>query len=884
MPKTYLNSKSVLNNQLSEINPMIRIKLLICLLMITFFLPTAVLANDTMLPFGKDLALNIEVFRKIIEDEYVPFLYLDGTELIKDDWKELPESKKQSNIKRAVDQYTKSMKKKLVALAESQNKPGVEAFIHYLYGRSIMDDELDGHEEKAFDEFKNAIIKLTISGNHENEIGIQPRVLYKQIHKSVLSLETLERLEKLSNKLKESDEPQGEVRFKEFRQLLTFFRTMYRKVKGQFLERSTNGQIEKLLKRYQQRTNDAEAWANKFLTDDYFMKSPYYQDGLALVKNYQINSLYYKDEYKKAFDICSEFIIAFPKNENFLKNVKLLKVLEKELNTDTYKNLEKRQWSAIVICCPIVSMCLGLLLLYIARKWPEINIFSKSKQSESSKKLLKLPNVKFPEDLQCKIRYDGKILFFKGIMSKEEKNKLLNLSQEDLSYKNAIEVLFEKSQPNGSAEERLGSLCLHYNDPLMYILNPQKSISNFNNLVAKWPCLFNNLKIIRVIRLFRNRLFELSFYAFIFMFVLHFLFALLDNNLYFNQGGILSGILDIASGDFEKISKTFLTWPMGHSLPQKEYFFNDYYGLGVNSIINPLICILIFIVYRNFGDIWQRLFEEKILEFKSEQFIDEFFNYVERIFNRRWYFWACFLVSLLTAFWMWHSVYNQPYRDSYLDFGEGIVPIYHLLYLALTWYIMLMFAFKTVAAATLIKRLFIDYVDQNKVELNLKPMHMDGCSGLSYFGGYMIKVQIVLFLITLSVSARTILDFIMVDTPIHALPPNFIGFAIYAVFTPLMSILPLYYIRKAIMSSKKKVLKKYEDEITLQQSELMQAFPAKNPDTKKLDYLVKLTTMSSLIKNIPNLPLDYKFLSGYVSSLAIPFFLQVHQLIKIFSA
>ena len=148
----------------------------------------------------------------------------------------------------------------------------------------------------------------------------------------------------------------------------------------------------------------------------------------------------------------------------------------------------------------------------------------------------------------------------------------------------------------------------------------------------------------------------------------------------------------------------------------------------------------------------------------------------------------------------------------------------------------------------------------------------------------MIKVQIVLFLITLSVSARTILDFIMVDTPIHALPPNFIGFAIYAVFTPLMSILPLYYIRKAIMSSKKKVLKKYEDEITLQQTELMRAFPAKNPDTKKLDYLVKLTTMSSLIKNIPNLPLDYKFLSGYVSSLAIPFFLQVHQLIKIFSA
>jgi hypothetical protein len=74
---------------------------------------------------------------------------------------------------------------------------------------------------------------------------------------------------------------------------------------------------------------------------------------------------------------------------------------------------------------------------------------------ETSEKLEKLPeNVKFPEDLKNKIRYDksNQRFTFKGIMAQEEKEKLLTLPTETLSdnsYEKAIEALFAKSN-NGS--------------------------------------------------------------------------------------------------------------------------------------------------------------------------------------------------------------------------------------------------------------------------------------------------------------------------------------------------------------------------------------------------------------------------------------------------
>jgi hypothetical protein len=68
--------------------------------------------------------------------------------------------------------------------------------------------------------------------------------------------------------------------------------------------------------------------------------------------------------------------------------------------------------------------------------------------NETSERLENLPQgVEFPNSLKDKISYDTerKVLIFEGVMSVDEKDKLLILSQ-DKRYKEVVEVLFQRSQ------------------------------------------------------------------------------------------------------------------------------------------------------------------------------------------------------------------------------------------------------------------------------------------------------------------------------------------------------------------------------------------------------------------------------------------------------
>jgi uncharacterized protein len=70
-------------------------------------------------------------------------------------------------------------------------------------------------------------------------------------------------------------------------------------------------------------------------------------------------------------------------------------------------------------------------------------------QLEVSQPLATLPaKITFPNDLKSKIRYDEplKLLFFQGVMSELDKERLLKLALSDANYQTAIEGLAQKSQ------------------------------------------------------------------------------------------------------------------------------------------------------------------------------------------------------------------------------------------------------------------------------------------------------------------------------------------------------------------------------------------------------------------------------------------------------
>lgn len=104
-------------------------------------------------------------------------------------------------------------------------------------------------------------------------------------------------------------------------------------------------------------------------------------------------------------------------------------------------------------------------------------------QSETSERLENLPSgVKFTDYLKRKISYDAdsKLLVLKGVMSKEEKKRLLELSQDD-TYNRSIKALYKKSRSNKTknlAEENLykaGLLFLEEKD-LFFPVGEERSI------------------------------------------------------------------------------------------------------------------------------------------------------------------------------------------------------------------------------------------------------------------------------------------------------------------------------------------------------------------------------------------------------------------------
>lgn len=87
--------------------------------------------------------------------------------------------------------------------------------------------------------------------------------------------------------------------------------------------------------------------------------------------------------------------------------------------------------------------------------WPQDTFFAQGNAMlinniDPSEKLENLPEgIQFPDSIKNKISYDAdkRLLIFKGIMSKEEKNLLLALSQ-DVWYKRAIKSLFGRARNN----------------------------------------------------------------------------------------------------------------------------------------------------------------------------------------------------------------------------------------------------------------------------------------------------------------------------------------------------------------------------------------------------------------------------------------------------
>ncbi len=114
------------------------------------------------------------------------------------------------------------------------------------------------------------------------------------------------------------------------------------------------------------------------------------------------------------------------------------------------------------------------------------------------------------------------------------------------------------------------------------------------------------------------------------------------------------GVLEHLAYSWERAVQTFLVWPTSHDPRYAEYFFNDYYGTLVNGIVNPLIIVVIFKIYRALAGTWQQLLDEgamvlrrtdegALIAARARPYIGatvsyplDINGYLFRLFNRQW--------------------------------------------------------------------------------------------------------------------------------------------------------------------------------------------------------------------------------------------------------
>ena len=224
---------------------------------------------------------------------------------------------------------------------------------------------------------------------------------------------------------------------------------------------------------------------------------------------------------------------------------------------------------------------------------------------------------------------------------------------------------------------------------------------------------------------------------------------------------------------------------------------------------------------------------------------------------------------------MWYSVYNQPDRASYLDFGQGVMPIYHGLYLTLMWYMIAMVTLKAIASVFVIDTVFNKYVTQNRVDITLRPLHPDGCCGLSSLGRYALLLHLMVFLQGFSVSARVFFDFVLVGTSIQKQPQLLVGVVGLLFVSPVLFFAPLYIVRGRITTVKQRLLRELNEEYALQRDKFLQMLRGDDKRTDQveiqtLEYMQKLSEIHAPLANIPSWPFDVRTISTFVGTLFIP--------------
>jgi hypothetical protein len=194
--------------------------------------------------------------------------------------------------------------------------------------------------------------------------------------------------------------------------------------------------------------------------------------------------------------------------------------------------------------------------------------------------------------------------------------------------------------------------------------------------------------------------------------------------------------------------------------------------------------------------------------------------------------------------------------------GFSLVGLYSAFIQTLLSYLMLNLTWTSLIFAWGLRRYFNIY----RFNINVEPLHPDGCCGLKRIGDVAMIINIILFLFGIYLSLKVIDKIVIQGFPIWVDIGNPVLLAGYAILAPIMFFLPLNAAHKVMLDEKQRLLMTVAKTRSAQIRRLEHEF-----STDLVADIAKVGALfTELNRQIPVWPFNFRSLESFFGTIVVP--------------
>ncbi len=276
-------------------------------------------------------------------------------------------------------------------------------------------------------------------------------------------------------------------------------------------------------------------------------------------------------------------------------------------------------------------------------------------------------------------------------------------------------------------------------------------------------------------------------------------------------------------------------------------------------------------IYKNFSKIFLQFHKNNVLQ-DDNAIYNKFFNQCNRYINNRGLIISMYVIAgITTAIQIFTFVNSAQNVDSSWIFPPflGKISITHFLTtpMKLLLHLLIVQLFVRLMATCII---MIAFFKQKKINLNIQILHPDKCGGIGEIGKYSIKINSLLFIISLFIVGMFYNNVVLFELPIFSVM-NIVATLIFIIGAVVLVFSPIVAAHKRMRTTKDEFLfivnKNFEDENNRLRNILSSDQKVKSSDIETINSIQEIYKFVDIQ---PTWPFNYKVIYSFIGSIAPP--------------